>query len=514
MSFLWSENTEREDEDPWVDGFSCSEIFSSGQGLTYDDLILLPGHIDFGTDDVNIQGRFSRNIPIKAPFVSSPMDTVTEANMAIGMALHGGIGVIHNNQPAEQQADQVRIVKRYKNGFITKPLTLSPECTIADVDAIKYKFGFSGVPITDNGEIGGVLVGIVTSRDVDFIEDRTIKLKDVMTTDLTVGMDSGTLEENNQILLKSKKAKLPIVDNDKRLVALMSRTDLLKNRDFPLATKDPETKSLRVAAAIGTRNADKERAKLLVEAGVDAIVIDSSQGDSKYQHAMIAYLKKNFPKVDVVGGNVVSMKQAKNLIQSGVDGLRIGMGIGSICTTQEVCAVGRPQASAVYHVARFADQYGIPVIADGGIRNTGNIVKALVLGASTVMMGSMLAGTEEAPGEYFYQDGVRLKRYRGMGSLEAMNKGSKQRYFVKSDVVRVAQGVSGAVQDKGPLRRYIPYIVQGVKHGFQDLGVKSCDEAKTKRAAGEIRFELRTASAQREGGIHSLYSYEKSKIGV
>jgi len=293
----------------------------------------------------------------------------------------------------------------------------------------------------------------------------------------------------------------------------MSRTDLLKNRDYPLATKDPKTKSLRVAASIGTREADKERAKMLVEAGVDAIVIDSSQGDSKYQHAMIHHLKENYPHVDVVGGNIVSMRQARNLIESGVDGLRIGMGIGSICTTQEVCAVGRPQASAVYHVSRFADQYGIPVIADGGIRNTGNIVKALVLGASSVMMGSMLAGTEEAPGEYFYQDGVRLKRYRGMGSLEAMNKGSKQRYFVKSNVVRVAQGVSGSVHDKGPLRRYIPYILQGVRHGFQDLGVKSCEEAKTKRASGDIRFELRTASAQREGGIHSLHSYQKNKIG-
>lgn len=511
MSFLWSESAN--ENDPWVDGFSCAEIFASGQGLTYDDLILLPGQISFGTDEISISGYFSRNIPLKAPFVSSPMDTVTEANMAIGMALHGGIGVIHNNQSIEDQADSVRTVKRYKNGFITKPMTLSPENSIADVDKIKYEFGFSGVPITDNGEIGGLLVGIVTSRDVDFIEDRSIKLKDVMTTDLVVGMDTGTLEENNQILLKSKKAKLPIVDKDNKLVALMSRTDLLKNRDYPLATKDPDTKSLRVAASIGTRNADKERAHALVEAGVDAIVIDSSQGDSKYQHAMIHHLKKNYPHVDVVGGNIVSMRQAKNLIQSGVDGLRIGMGIGSICTTQEVCAVGRPQASAVYHVSRYADQYKVPVCADGGIRNTGNIVKALVLGASSVMMGSMLAGTEEAPGEYFYQDGVRLKRYRGMGSLEAMSKGSKQRYFVKSNVVRVAQGVSGAVQDKGPLRRYIPYIVQGVKHGFQDLGTKSCVEAKAKRASGDIRFELRTASAQREGGIHSLYSYEKSKVG-
>merc|ERR1719203_1021383 len=263
---------------------------------------------------------------------------------------------------------------------------------------------------------------------------------------------------------------------------------------------------------------------MLVEAGVDAIVIDSSQGDSKYQHAMIRHLKDNYPHVDVVGGNIVSMRQAKNLIESGVDGLRIGMGIGSICTTQEVCAVGRPQASAVYHVSRFADQYGIPVIADGGIRNTGNIVKALVLGASSVMMGSMLAGTEESPGQYFYQDGVKLKKYRGMGSLEAMKKGSDDRYFtntketnkmhdsgVRSAKVTVAQGVTGTVVDKGSLKRYLPYLIGGIRHGFQDLGIKDISEIEAQRTkTKEIRFEIRSPAAQKEGNVHSLYSFSKT----
>eukprot|EP00493_Phyllostaurus_siculus_P025839 UN26184 len=249
------------------------------------------------------------------------------------------------------------------------------------------------------------LVGIVTARDIDFLENRKTKLKDVMTTELITAKQGTTLAECNLILLKSKKGKLPVVDDQGHLLGLMSRTDLLKNRDWPHATKDSK-KRLRVAAAIGTRPSDKERAKALVAAGVDAIVIDSSQGDSKYQHDMVKYLKKQYPNIDIVGGNVVTMSQAKNLIESGVDGLRVGMGIGSICTTQEVCAVGRPQGSAVYHVSRYARQHNIPIIADGGIKNTGNIVKALVLGASCCMMGSMLAGTDEAPGEYFYQDGV------------------------------------------------------------------------------------------------------------
>jgi len=387
-------------------------------------------------------------------------------------------------------------------GFLIRP----EEC-ISDVDEIKRMYGFTAVPITENGKLGSKLVGIVTNRDIDFLADRSTKLSEVMTKDLIVAENGKSLREMNQVLVESKKAKLPVVDNDYNLVGLISRRDLLLNRDFPYATKD-ENKRLRVGAAVGTRPVDKERVKALVAENVDCIVIDSSQGDSKYQIEMVEWIKQSFPKVDVIGGNVVTMRQAANLIKSGVDGLRVGMGIGSICTTQTVTAVGRGQASAVYHVSKFARQFQVPIIADGGIRSTGHITKALCLGASTVMMGSMLAGTEESPGEYFYQDGVRLKRYRGMGSVEAMRKGSKDRYFVKGSVA-VAQGVTGAVQDKGSLRQYVPYLIQGVRHGFQDVGVESLRKMLRNQQDGLIRFELRSPAAQREAKVHSLHSYEK-----
>jgi IMP dehydrogenase len=473
----------------------------------------MPGHIHFGVNDVEISSQLTKNIKLNAPFVSSPMDTVTEYQMAITMALQGGIGIIHSNLTIEDQAAEVRKVKKYKNGFILDPVCLSPETSAADVMKIKREKGFSSFPITDNGKIGGRLMGIISNRDTGFIENPQAQVKEFMTPreKLVVAKDGVSLEEANEILKTSKKGKLPVVNDNDEIVALIARTDLQKNRDNPLASKDKVNKQLLVGAAIGTRPQDRERAAALVEAGVNVIVIDSSQGDSVYQIEMLRHLKENFPDVDVIAGNVVTPSQANRLIQAGADGLRVGMGIGSICTTQEVCAVGRAQASAVYHVAKFANRFGVPVIADGGVSSTGHITKALCLGAGSVMMGSMLAGTDESPGEYFYQDGVRLKRYRGMGSLEAMQAGGDKRYVWDDAAtnIKVAQGVSGAVQDKGTLRRYIPYLMQGVGHGLQDAGIKSVKEAHEMLYADKLRFEIRSPAAQKEGSVHGLHSYQK-----
>jgi len=441
------------------------------------------------------------------------MDTVTESQMAIGLALFGGIGIIHyNNTPAEQ-VELVRKVKRFENGFITDPIVLSPEHRIADIDRIREKEGFSGIPITEDGTLKGRLIGIVTNRDIDFEADRSQPLRDVMVTHLVTAPEGVSLAEANRLLRESKKGKLPVVDKEGRLVSLVSRTDLKKNRDFPDACKD-RRKQLRVGAAISTREGDRERAAGLVEAGADVIVVDSAQGDSVFQIRMIEVLKKNFPQIDVLAGNVVTTRQCQNLISAGADGIRVGMGPGSICTTQETMACGRAQATAVYECARYCRQFDLPVVADGGITNTGTLAKALACGASTGMMGALFAGTQEAPGEFFYKDGVRVKKYRGMASVEAMEKGGGKRYLYGDRSIKVAQGVSGLVLDRGSMFNLVPYIVQSLRQSLQDFGLRSVADIHRAIESDELRYERRSHSAQREGAVHGLVAYEEPVLGV
>ncbi|MCH7504950.1 IMP dehydrogenase [PVC group bacterium] len=494
------------------DGCGAQEFFSGHHSYTYDDLIFLPGHIHFAVDNVSLKTQLTRNIALSLPFCSSPMDTVTEEKMAIYMALLGGIGILHFNNTLERQVEMLKQVKRFENGFITDPVVLSPDHTISDIEKIKLKYHFSGVPITEKGEVGQKLLGIVTNRDIDFEPNRNRPLKEVMSENLIVGQKGLSLEEANDLLRTSKKGKLPIVDRDYNLVALVSRHDLLLNRSYPLASKN-KNKQLIVGAAISTRESDHERVDALVEAGADVLVVDAAQGDSLFAYEMIDYIKnKHKDSVDIIGGYVVTMNQAENLIKKGVDGLRIGMGPGSICTTQETMAVGRAQATAVYRTASIARKHGVPVIADGGIASMSHIVKALALGASAVMMGMLLAGTEESPGEYYYKTGLRLKRYRGMASKDAMKSGGAKRYLADQETIRVAQGVSGSVIDRGALGDFIPYLAKGVCHGFQDLGYNSLAEVHQGLDKETLRMEMRTPASQKEGGIHDLYDYNKESI--
>lgn len=496
-------------------GYPASKLFNQGTSFTYDDVIFMPGHIHFGAHEVDLSTKVTRNISLRTPLVSSPMDTVTEAGMAVAMAEVGGMGFIHYNNTVEEQVEHVKRAKSHTPGFVVEPAVMTKDNTVMDLIDLKERKGYGSVCVTDTGALGGKLLGIVSTRDYDFVNDGMTRLDEIMTVDMVtvqVGATTDIKSAALEALKKNKFGKIPVVDSKGNLVGLATRSMFKSNRFGP-ATGPPSVAPdgrLLVGAAVGTRPQDRERVKALREVGhVDVVVLDSSQGDSTFQIEMVQHIKREHPGLDVICGNVVTSQQMLRLVEAGADGLRVGMGSGSICTTQEVCAVGRGQATAVYHTGRMGLSLDVPIIADGGIQNSGHIVKALALGASAVMCGSMFAGTEEAPGDYITLNGVRVKKYRGMGSLEAMTKGSESRYYGDTQNLKIAQGVSGTVRDKGSVKRNVPYLIQAVKQGMQDLGAKTLGEAHVALHNGSQRLEARTGAAQAEGGVHDMHSYEK-----
>ena len=424
-------------------------------GLTYDDVLLVPAYSEVLPRTVDLTTRFSRHIELKIPFISAAMDTVTESTMAIAIAREGGIGVIHKNMSIEEQARQVAIVKRAENGMIYDPVTIRREKTVADALALMAEYHIGGIPVVDADR---KLVGIVTNRDLRFEQNISRPIAEVMTSENLVTTHQKTdLAAAAQILQKNKIEKLPVVDDQYRLVGLITYKDITKAKDKPMACKD-EKGRLRVAAGVGVTNDTLERMAALVEAGADAIVIDTAHGHSKFVIEKLREAKARFKDVDIVVGNVATGEAARMLVEAGADGVKVGIGPGSICTTRVVAGVGVPQLSAVYDVASALAGTGVPLIADGGLRYSGDVVKALAAGGYSVMIGSLIAGTEESPGDTIIYNGRKFKSYRGMGSLEAMECGSKDRYFqgnVKDAKKLVPEGIAGRVPYKGTVQEVI-----------------------------------------------------------
>ncbi|MGW9686939.1 IMP dehydrogenase [Flagellimonas sp. 2504JD1-5] len=470
-----------------------------GEGLTYDDVLLVPAFSEVLPREVNIQTKFTRNITINVPIVSAAMDTVTESQMAIAMAREGGIGVLHKNMTVEQQAVKVRKVKRAESGMIMDPVTLPKDALVRDAKASMREHSIGGIPIVNGSK---KLIGIVTNRDLRFEKNENRPIGEVMTSKNLVTVGEGTsLEQAEVILQENKIEKLPVVNKNDELVGLITFRDITKLTQKPIANKDQYGR-LRVAAAIGVTADAVGRAGALVNAGVDAIVIDTAHGHTKGVVGVLKEVKKNFPQLEVIVGNIATGEAAKYLVEAGADAVKVGIGPGSICTTRVVAGVGFPQFSAVLEVAAAIKGSGVPVIADGGIRYTGDIPKAIAAGADTVMLGSLLAGTKESPGETIIYEGRKFKSYRGMGSVEAMKEGSKDRYFqdVEDDIKKlVPEGIVGRVPYKGELYESIHQFVGGLRAGMGYCGAK---DIETLKESG--RFVKITASGINESHPHDV----------
>ncbi len=469
------------------------------QGLTYDDVLLVPAYSDVLPRDVKINSYFSKNIPLNIPIVSAAMDTVTESKMAIAMAREGGIGVLHKNMTIAEQAIKVRMVKRSESGMILDPVVLPLSSIVADANFNMQKYKIGGIPIVDRK---GKLSGIVTNRDLRFEKDEQRPITEVMTSKNLITVKEGTsLSDAEEILQKHKIEKLPVIDDNQNLVGLITFRDITKHTTKPIANKD-EYGRLRVAAAVGVTADAVKRAEALVEAGVDAIVIDTAHAHTKGVASVLKEIKASFPELETVVGNIATGSAAKYLVDLGADAVKVGIGPGSICTTRIIAGVGYPQLSAVLQVAEAIKGSGVPIIADGGIRYTGDIPKAIAAGASCVMLGSLLAGTKESPGETIIFEGRKFKSYRGMGSVEAMNKGGKDRYFqdIEDDIKKlVPEGIVGRVPYKGELVESIHQFLGGLKAGMGYCGAPNIKLLKEKG-----KFVQLTASGIRESHPHNI----------
>ena len=467
-------------------------------GLTFDDVLLIPAYSEVVPRDVVLTTRFSRNIELKTPIVSAAMDTVTEAKLAIAIAREGGIGVIHKNMPIAEQARQVHTVKRAENGMIYDPVSILSGKTVADALALMKEFHIGGIPVVDENNY---LLGIVTNRDLRFERDTKKTVDEIMTKDNLVTTHQTTnLEDAAEILQKHKIEKLPVVDKDGKLVGLVTYKDITKAKDKPMACKDSKGR-LRVAAGVGVTGDTFQRIEALVEAGVDAIIIDTAHGHSKGVIDTLKEAKKRFPQIDIVVGNIATPEAAKALVEAGADAVKVGIGPGSICTTRVIAGVGVPQLSAIYEVSKALEGTGVPVIADGGIRYSGDMVKALAAGASSIMVGSLLAGVEESPGDTIIYNGRKFKSYRGMGSLEAMQKGSKDRYFqdAEDDVKKlVPEGIAARVPYKGSLYEVVYQLLGGLRSGMGYCGAKNIEMLHN------AKFTRITAAGVKENHPHDV----------
>ena len=465
------------------------------QGLTFDDVLLIPAHSNVLPRDVDVRTHLTKNITLNIPVMSAGMDTVTEAEMAIAIAREGGIGVIHKNMSIDEQAREVKLVKRSEHGIIVDPIYLAPDNTLSDADELMNKYHISGVPITENGK----LVGIITNRDMRFETDLSRSISEIMTSKgLVVAPENTTMEEAKGILQAHRIEKLPLVDSEGHLKGLITIRDIEKMRKFPQSNKDADGR-LVVAAAIGVTADVEDRVEALLDAKADALVIDTAHGHSEGVLETIRKLRRDFPHLELIAGNVATYEATKALIEAGVSAVKVGIGPGSICTTRIIAGIGVPQITAIYDCARAAEGTGIPIIADGGIQYSGDIAKALGAGASCVMLGNLLAGTEEAPGEMIIYQGKNYKSYRGMGSLGAMQSGSKDRYFQQNAKKLVPEGIEGRIPYKGHVSDVLFQLIGGLRAAMGYCGAK---DIKTMNE--ETQFIQITGAGLRESHPHDV----------